>query len=245
MMRPRRRTRKRTPDHVLNGLRRSFTREFNLGATPTGTLFASAAIYDKAYELECLIKIVQELKSHLPTVYPGAHITFTLCGSTTLAFRSKGGPIDRTKWGYVSVAVNYHPVAEIWIDTEFTSYSARARPRLRSRGYDRYHELDILVVEPNPHRRPRPEEILIGVECKHRKFSKALLKELLGVRREMCLHGFVSVAGSTTPANDFTWWTQVASSPPSGLILFCDNDNIRNYRGAGAFWGVHMVHHHF
>lgn len=44
---------------------------------------------------------------------------------------------------------------------------------------------------------PTPEGIYIGIEAKHREFCKALLKKLLGARREKCYQ---------SSGNRFAWW---------------------------------------
>jgi hypothetical protein len=87
--------------------------------------------------------------------------------------------------------------------------------------------------------RPTPEELRVGVEAKHRPFSKALLKELLGVRRETA---FKSHLGQ----NSLAWWVPggyLPADPPSGIVLFCMDGNVHKYADPADFWGIEMIHH--
>ena len=95
-----------------------------------------------------------------------------------------------------------------------------------------------MLVQPGTHGRPLPEEIFLGVEAKHREFSKALLKELLGVRREMTMRE----NNEHYPAPYwFIWWAaDLPANPPSGLIAFCSSDTILKYQAPAGFWGIKM-----
>jgi hypothetical protein len=224
--------RKLTPRTALRRLKRVLRQELGIGSATASGLLDGAKLYDKAYELSCFIQTVQELRAQ----DPGR--SFVLVGGSSLTFRNKGGPIQRGAWPYVEVRSHGHAEAELWIDIEFTALSAWEQKK--SMSYPTYglaHELDILLVAPNVSGRPTPKEIYVGVEAKHREFSKSLLKELLGVRREMCY--------KSRGTNRFAWWQPsgiLPAKPASGLVLFCSGANVSNYVDPATFWGLSMVH---
>lgn len=198
--------------------------------TATG-LLGGAKLFDKAYELSCVIQTVRELRAQDPSR------SFVLVGGSSLTFRNKGGPIQRGAWPYVEVRSQGNAVAELWVDIEFTAL--RAWEQNKSMSYPTYglaHELDILLVKTKVSGRPTPEEIYVGVEAKHREFSKALLKELLGVRREVCY--------KSSGKNRFAWWQPrgiLPARPASGLVHFCSGASVSNYTDPATFWGLSMV----
>lgn len=225
------RKRKLTPKRALRRLKRVLRQELGISSATATGLLGGAKLYDKAYELSCVIETVKELRAQ----DPGR--SFVLVGGSSLTFRNKGGAIQRGAWPYVEVRSQGHAVAELWVDIEFMALSAWEQSK--SMSYPTYglaHELDILLVEPKVSGRPTPEEIYLGIEAKHREFSKALLKELLGVRREMCYKSW--------GMNRFAWWQPsgiLPAEPASGLVLFCSGASVSSYADPATFWGLSMV----
>jgi hypothetical protein len=226
-------TRPLTPTKALARLRRAFQRHLGAGAS---RLLGTAKLYDKAYELSSLTETLDHLRGHVR----GA--TFRLVGAKSVTFRGKGGPIDRAAWPFIEVVQSGSVIAEIWVDIECLALSTTKQKKVVSGfPYGKAHELDIIVVEPGTFGRPAPEKVLIGVEAKHRQFNKALLKELLGVRREMTFK-------SDPKPNPFAWWApagRLSANPPSGLVLFCSAPNVASYQDPADFWGIRMIHHPF
>jgi hypothetical protein len=223
-----------TPRAALTRLRRAFRTQLRMSGTSAKTILDGAKLYDKAYELACMLKLLEDLAGHDPSLY------FVLSKGRTVAFRSKGGPIDRA---YPSIEVRRRNrlVAEVWTDIEFVALSAHKLLRsIGSPPYGRGHELDIVLVKPGTSGHPLPSDIFIGVEAKHRKFNKALLKELLGVRREMCLL-------RKSKPNPFVWWNsgRMPTDPPSGLVAYCSSSTIMPYAEAGDYWGIHLQDYYF
>ena len=123
-------------------------------------------------------------------------------------------------------------VAELWTDIEYLTLSYdQSRRGMPTRGD--YHELDIIVVAPGVDNRPRHSEVWLGVECKNTSYSKSLLKEILGVRRELSLltHG---------ESTRFTNWprTRVNADPPSCLLVFAAKDEVLKYKKPGQLFGI-------
>jgi hypothetical protein len=220
---------------MKNKLRDAFRAHLGVDRLTAGQLLASATLQDKAYELNALIAVMEKLKAMRPT------LTFTLVHGTSLVFRAKGGSIDRTSWPYIRIDDRDRTVGELWVDIECVAISADPATKLQPGPlYGKCHELDIVLVVPNTNGRPLPSETLLGIEAKHRPFNKALLKELLGVRREMTMRGPLNAHPAPWR---FVWWTaRLPAHPPSGLVAFCSSDTIDKYTDPADYWGIHMEH---
>lgn len=217
-------------------LRRAFRHNLGIGSRPANAILKRVAIQDKAYELTALIATMKRIR------HAKASTSFQLKHGPTLYFRSGGGPIDRSKFSYIEVVESGIVVAELWVDIEFLAISAPPGTKSTHKGHllGLGHELDVVLVRPGTTGYPEPHEILIGVEAKNTPFTKALLKELLGVRREMAM---LSRPQRLIADEWFVWWaTDLPSHPPSGLVAFCSNANISKYDGPMRFWGIEMAH---
>lgn len=220
----------KTPQAIIDKLEKYFSKYLNINSTNALQLLGKATLQDKAYELVSLIEMMNELKKRRPSM------EFTLSAGTSVVFRGKGGPIDRKKWPFINIVYNSRTVGEIWVDIEFISLSACNSKNLTGQLYAKCHELDVLIVEPGTNGRPHPHSIKLAIEAKHRPYSKQLLKELLGVRREMAMR-------TKHVNNHFAWWTNtVPATPPSALISFCSCPNIKKYSYPESFWGIKMKH---
>ena len=233
---PKKSTRKSTPASALKRLKAAFISQFGIGTKTADDLLAGAKVYDKAYELSCVIQLMK----HLQGSSSGA--SFQLIGGSKLQFRSSGGEIQRGLWSYIEMHQDSAVIAEIWTDIECLALSAWQEGKSAGTPpYGRAHELDVVVVEPCTNGRPDPSQLFLGIEAKHRDFNKALLKELLGVRRETA---FKTAPGS----NMFAWWRadrKLPADPPSGIVLFCSSTSVFNYNDPAEYWGVEMIHHPF
>jgi len=233
-MSPKKRARKLTPRRALARLKGAFRSELGIGSKTADDLLAGAALYDKAYELSCLIETMRHLRSCVPSV------AFQLIGGSKPKFRGKGGEIQRGVWPYIEMRATGGVLAEIWVDIECLALSASAQKKVPGNPpYGRAHELDVVVVAPNIAGRPAPTELLLGVEAKHRLFNKALLKELLGVRRETAYK-------AKEHGNPFAWWRssrKLPAFPPSGIVLFCSDAGVSRYADPAKFWGLEMIYH--
>lgn len=213
----------------------AFKAHLGVDRLTAGQLLASATLQDKAYELSAVIAVLTRLKTFRPS------LTFTLVHGASLAFRAKGGPIDRTAWPYIRIEDDDQTVGEIWVDIECIAISAgHAAKAHTGHLYGKCHELDVVIVALETDGRPTPQEVLLGVEAKHRVFNKGLLKELLGVRREMTMR---TSPTAYPPPWWFIWWARdLPARPPSGLAVFCSSRTIDKYKDPADFWGIHMEH---
>lgn len=183
----------------------------------------------KAYEAQILALICEEL-----THREGCELT--LVDSKKLVLKSAPGPINKD-YPWIEVRRNGKLIGGLFTDIEFLSmsycYSNRNKP---SRGD--YHELDIIMVSPevlesNQPFRPRHDQILIGIECKNTTYEKKLLREVLGVRREMGLL-------KKSIATSFRSWPaiEVPCNPPSCLLVYTRSPRVYDYSEAGSFYGI-------
>ena len=182
----------------------------------------------KLYEAYVLALVIEHLAVD-------EQLTLVLSAGTKLALKSSPGPINRS-YPHIEVSRNGVHVADVWTDIEFTAYScARSGQPPSAPGH--FHELDIVVADRICDARPKPEQLWLGVECKHRVYSKALLRELLGVRREL---GLLSKPQQTR----FAVWPRdtVPADPPVCLVAYSSYDAILNYTDPGATFGIEFVH---
>ncbi len=158
-----------------------------------------------------------------------------LIGSKNIVLKSSPGPINHA-YPRIAVMKGRNHIADIWTDVEFMSLSAASSGAAKlNKG--QYHELDILVTVPNCQSRPRPNEVLFGVECKNTGYQKNLLREILGVRRELSL-----LRGSQPTI--FSKWprSEVPADPPSCLAVYSTDQSILSYQDPGSFFGIDFHH---
>ncbi|SKB98328.1 hypothetical protein SAMN06295920_110135 [Rhizorhabdus histidinilytica] len=180
----------------------------------------------KLYELFVLAKLIDDLYSR------GCIINFS---GTTLKFKAGPGMI-KTADPHFEVETPDGRTLYLFVDIEFLTMS---RAALGVTDNSDRHELDIVLVKGAP-AYPSHDEIVLGVECKSGAFSKALLKQALGVRREMslltpferpsCLSdmGAIERRVRAEPASEF--W--VAHLDPAGSA----------YQDGPAFFGIDFRH---
>ena len=162
-----------------------------------------------------------------------------LSTGTNIYLRSSPGPIDR-KFPFIKILdpVTGQMIAEIWTDIEFLtlSYDHRRSYNSTPRRGD-YHELDILVIDPGQNGRPSYRTIWLGIECKNTPYKKQLLKEILGIRREMSL----LVDSQRTK---FKSWprSHVPADPPSCLLVYSSSWEITEYDTPGETFGIDFNH---
>jgi len=153
-----------------------------------------------------------------------------------IALRSKGGKIADA-FPHFELSKGGNVVAEVWTDIEFLSLSYFKEGKGRALTPGDYHELDIVVVTPGTRGYPNPEQILLGVECKNTNYGKDMLRQILGVRREL------SLLHSPLPTF-FGKWPQVSvrAKPPSCLVVFCTDVNAKNFEAPGKMFGIEFIH---
>lgn len=193
----------------------AFESVFEAGHGITPSLADKVA--SKLYELKVLGFVLTFLAQNyeLELVNPSA------------GFKGAPGPVNN-RYTYIRVKdkkTGEH-LADIRTDTEFVGLSSYVLARYSvplSSG--EYHELDIMVCVPNlPNGvRPTSAQVFVAVECKHwASIPKKLLREILGVRRELSFHSSPSSAVPVSLGRGCQ-----NSNPPSEIIFAVSNDGYK------------------
>jgi hypothetical protein len=190
----------------------------------------------KLYEAYVLSLIAEEL-----TTREGR--TLVLVGGQYVTLKGAPGPINRQ---YPRIELrdrNGTVLAELWTDVEVLGLSYIDRSGLTPSGpippsapapqYGDYHELDLAIVEPGRSGRFLCGDLWLGVECKHTSYQKSLLRETLGVRRE------ISLLSQPLRTRFATWpRASVPAHPASCLSVYCADTSVRSYSQPGSFFGI-------
>lgn len=183
----------------------------------------------KLYEAHVLSLVIEKL-----AVQEGYRVV--LKNSLFLPLKSAPGPINRS-YAYFELWQGRTLCAEIWTDVEFLSLSYSQRGSASMPGKGDYHELDIIVAEPGLSGRPGHTTIWLGVECKNTGYTKNLLKEILGIRRELSLL-------QADEKTRFSSWprTMVPARPASCLMVYSTDQAVSGYSGPGDVFGIDFVY---
>lgn len=187
-------------------------------------LLPKALTAGKLYEAYVLALISRQLAS-----VEGFRLM--LMNSSYMPLKSSPSPINR-HYPHIRLMRDGREVAEMWTDIEFISMSHSLRPSgTPTKG--EYHELDIAVVEPGLDGRPRNDQVWLAAECKNTGYTKGLLKEILGVRREL------SLLQNELPTKFQRWpRTMVPCSPPSCLLVYASDKGVADYARPGEVFGI-------
>ena len=106
------------------------------------------------------------------------------------------------------------------------------------------HEIDIILIEKNknyPH--PSFDMILLGIECKnHSVFDKHIIREALGVRRELSFYTPFGRAWDIDRIFGLETSDTVNAYPSSLYWLASPNSKIEHYDTSPKVYGVTMQH---
>ena len=179
----------------------------------------------KLYELYVLSDVVQDLANR------GCHLTFL---GSSLKF--KGGPgMLKTSDPHFSVIAPDGTQLWLFVDIEFHTLG---RHKKAASDNSARHEIDIVLVETTTGY-PGFDQIWLGVECKAvANFGKDLVKEALGVRRELSYlfrehPSRLSQAGGS-PSTD------VAAAPASEFWLAFIDPKGTAYSQSPAAFGISL-----
>lgn len=196
-----------------------------------------AALKDgKLYELFVLSKVVTSLTSR------GFNLTFvpSKAAPTTLKFKAAPGMIKMADAHFELRAPHSSSTAfRLFLNIEFDTLGHHHTASVWDSS--RRHELDIIVTTSTSGY-PAHDEIALGVECKAvAKFTKDLLKEALGVRREMALFTGHQQPSTLTQAGVHPQ-KAVAADPPSEFIVAYIDPKGSNYRLSPKVFGIEFEH---
>jgi hypothetical protein len=181
----------------------------------------------KLYELWVLSQVVQDLHARGFTLF---------FRGRTLKFKAGPGQVNPTD-GHFEILAPDGTRLWMFVDIEFQSLGSS---KTHVSDYSRLHELDIVVllsVSPNP---PH-DHVALGAECKCvAKFQKHLIKEALGVRRELSYFrnstqdSILSQLGGSPVA--------VRARPPSEFWLAYIDPKGDQYDESPAAFGISLRH---
>jgi hypothetical protein len=214
--------------HIKNKITAALSKYAAISKAEATTLLPGSLTSGKLYEAHILSRLCEKL-----VVSEGCQLT--LVGGTNVKLRTSPGPIT-ARFPHIEVRRSGSLVGEVWTDIEFLSLSySHVAPRTPTQGH--YHELDIVMVEPGATGRPAHDEILLGIECKNTGYAKSLLREILGVRREL------SLLTSPQPTA-FKHWptTSVPAKPPSCLVVYSTDPAVANFSAPGKIFGIEFIH---
>jgi hypothetical protein len=218
-----------TRTEIQQELRSIFGVYLGASATVTQGLVPESVSQGKLYEAYVLAQVVQHLAMD-------EGFSLTLVGGTKIKLKSSPGPINRN-YPRIELRRSGLLVAELWTDVEFLTLSYALRGSGPVTKGD-YHESDILIVEAGVSGRPAHDRIWLGVECKNTGYEKGLLKEILGIRRELSL----LQPGQTTK---FVNWPRstVPAMPPVCLVVYSTDINVGEYGAPGGVYGIDFIHY--
>ncbi|SCX34503.1 hypothetical protein [Agrobacterium rosae] len=183
----------------------------------------------KLYELFVLSDIVSKLYAR------GFDIGFV---GISLKFKASPGMVKLTDPHFeVKNRSTGCVLFRIFVDIEFQTLG-RSLGGLADNS--QYHEIDIVVTTATAGY-PRHDEIALGIECKCvANFKKSILKEALGVRRELSYYAgglrdsILTQAGGTS--------VKVSAEPASEFILVYIDPAGSNYKESPGRFSIDLVH---
>lgn len=133
----------------------------------------------KIYELYCLAKTLEWLRSTYG-------VSIWLANGTVVNFKASPGNIDRSRSYFVVSKQGMY----LELHTDIQVQTLGASKTSGWVGRSGYHEIDLVLIDPNVSdgNMPRHSDVVLGVECKsNAKFEKGIVKQVLGIRRELSL----------------------------------------------------------
>ena len=196
--------------------------------TPTDQGLLSALSLGKLYELFVLSELLIDLR------HRGFFIHFV--AGPTLKFKASPGKIKLADPHFRLIAPDRTQLG-LFVDIEFHTLGKSIS---NTADYSDRHELDIVLVDATTDY-PNHRNILLAVECKSTaSFEKSIVREALGIRRELSLltgdvDSRLTRLGGGRPVS-------VPADPPSEFWLaYIDRTGTDYAQGPGAF-GIEFRH---
>jgi hypothetical protein len=181
----------------------------------------------KHYELYVLALVIERLRAR------GFGITFK---GTTLKFKGSPGRIKLSDPHFELVSPRGNNLW-LFVDIEFETLGSSQLPGVHDQSLR--HEIDIVVVSVT-RGYPKNDEIALGVECKAvAKFTKSIVKEVLGVRREL---SFVTSPVPSTLSLLGGVHVDVRANPPSEYWLAYTDVAGDQYQSSPSAFSIEFLH---
>jgi len=217
-----------TKDQIIQQIAAAFATYTKTSSSTASTLIPDDVKAGKLYEAHVLACLARDL-----TTLEG--LDLLLVQGSKIVLKGSPGPINPA---YPHIEVRRHGlhVADLWTDVEISTLSFE-QSGLLVPALGHYHELDIVMVDAGTTGRPKPRKLWLGVECKHTAYDKSLLRQILGVRREL------SFLRGPQQSNFLKWPAAlIPADPPSSLMVYCSSAAVLNYSAPGDVFGIHFVH---
>jgi hypothetical protein len=196
-----------------------------------GDLALLQALSDgKLYELYVLCELVDTL------VGRGFTLSFPF---TSLKFKAAPGMIKTSDPHFEMKSLGSSTVDwRIFVDIEFDTLGHH---EMGAADNSRRHELDLVVTSATAGY-PQHDEIALAVECKAvANFSKGLLKEALGVRRELSFYRGTPQTATLSKGGGVST-VDVRADPPSEFWLAFIDAKGSNYEDSPKAFGIELQH---
>ena len=216
-----------------------------------GTVFWDSMILpegeNKVYEIFCVYKLLKYLKKRYS-------IKIYYRGKSKMVIRQGGarGKINKGKYAYFEITNDDRSIRlEIHMNVYFRTLGSHLKKnkfRLKKmkdvwREFpSHYHELDIILIENGKdNTMPRYDDIILGIECKHHStMDKRVIREILGVRRELSFFHSSGIPSRLDCIFNHKNSHKINAYPSSILWLAHRNKKISNYKTSPRVFGVEM-----
>jgi len=221
-------------DEIIREIERAF-RELNIGNPIRSNLPGLI------FELYSLVDILKKLKNRNYTI--SAQNLF----NGTFKYAQKPSIPNRNSYSWLTIQNNFQFQYEIWLNIEFIGISGHYsyRKNIINKNSDLNsnlfrtnftHELDIAIIRSGINRRPFYYEVKLAVECKDtQNFGKGVLKQLLGIRRELSCYLTIPQMNPITKRLTY-------QCPPSEYWIYSSNRDVNKLRHVGRFWNLEFIH---
>ena len=216
-----------TPKQLKKKISKAFTSILRVSQSRASKLLPNNLTSGKAYEAHVLSVVCEKLRYE-----EGCNLL--LRNGTKLFLKTSHGPINR-KYPWIEVSKQGSVIGEIFTDVEFLTLSYDTQPHTKPLP-GHFHELDIVLTKKGLSGRPKHSDILIAVECKNTGYTKSLLKEILGIRRELSyLQNDYRTAFNKWPRR------YVPANPSSCLLVYTTSSQVANYSAPGDTFGIDFI----
>ena len=194
------------------------------------TSYLEALDKGKLYEIYVLSQLVMDLSRR------GFRLAFS---HSSLIFKGAPGKINANDPHFL-VRPPQGPTCRLFVDIEFETLGVQLPNQAHTSDLSSHHELDLAVVDTSQSY-PVPAEVLLAVECKAVAIlKKSLIREALGLRRELSLlrpptSSSLTRRGGSPPI-------KVPADPPSEMWFAFADPAGNNYQCSPSQFGIEFRH---
>ena len=197
----------------------------------------------KVYELYCITRLLEWIQERY-------NVRISYVGDTKMKFKFGGGSVNRQDYSYFEIyGIDSSEKIELHTDIEVKTLGSHISEnnlgggRRTSQDLSFMHEIDIVLIKKDVkcNEMPNHDQVLLGIECKaYTNFRKGVIREVLGVRRELSYfdQGLIAELDEILKPSDPP--IRVNSNPRSLYWLACTDYSSRNYENSPKEFGVEI-----